>query len=417
MLGMPTRIRRAAVLLASCALVVSACGGDDDDSAGGDEATDTPAAEDVQLPESYVDYHSDVYQDDAHWLCKPGLEDDVCSRDLDATVVNADGTTEVQAFEPAQDPPIDCFYVYPTVSYDESPNSDFEAGEGEEITAVLNQAARLGSVCRVFAPIYRQATLSTIGGSVPEGVNPFQVAHDDVIDAFRDYVANESDGRPFVLIGHSQGAAHLNSLIAEEIDDEPLLRDRLVAAYLLGWTVNVPEGQVVGGDFDNVPLCEAEDQTGCVVSYSSFRSTAPPPANSFFARSDDAGDAAGCVNPASPGGGAATLHPYFPVDVPDGGLIGGSSATTPFADAARTSEITTPFMTFPDFVRGECVHDGAFTYLSLTVEGEPADPRTDDIGGDLSPEWGMHLIDANVAMGDIVDLVSAQADAYPDRSR
>jgi hypothetical protein len=38
-------------------------------------------------------------------------------------------------------------------------------------------------------------------------------------------------------------------------------------------------------------------------------------------------------------------------------------------------------------------------YLALVVHGDPADPRTDDIGGDLTPDWGKHLIDANVAMG------------------
>ena len=60
-----------------------------------------------------------------------------------------------------------------------------------------------------------------------------------------------------MLIGHSQGAGLLTRIIADEIDDEPLLRDRLVSAYILGSTVHVPEGEVVGGDFANVPLCEA----------------------------------------------------------------------------------------------------------------------------------------------------------------
>jgi hypothetical protein len=46
------------------------------------------------------------------------------------------------------------------------------------------------------------------------------------------------------------------------------------------------------------------------------------------------------------------------------------------------------------------------------VHGDLSDPRTDDIGGDLNEMWGMHLIDANVAMGDIVDLVATQAEGY-----
>jgi hypothetical protein len=63
-------------------------------------------------------------------------------------------------------------------------------------------------------------------------------------------------------------------------------------------------------------------------------------------------------------------------------------------------------------VEGECTSDGAYTYLALTVLGDPADPRTDDIGGDLTDAWGMHLVDANVAMGDIEALVARQARAY-----
>jgi hypothetical protein len=233
-----------------------------------------------------------------------------------------------------------------------------------------------------------------------------------VLDAFRHYIANESDGRRFVLVGHSQGAGLLNRLIAEEIDDEPLLRDRLVSAYLLGWPLAVPEGDVVGGAFDNVPLCEADDQTGCVVSYESFRSTVPPPPDSLFGRTNDAGQPAACVNPADLSGGPAPLEPYFRVDQPQGALLGGLEPAQPFADPARTAEITTPWVVYPDLVEAECVSDGDYTYLSLVVHADPADPRTDDIGGDLSPDWGMHLVEANVAMGNIEDLVAAQAEAY-----
>ncbi len=113
-----------------------------------------------------------------------------------------------------------------------------------------------------------------------------------------------------MLLGHSQGAGMITRLIEDEIDDEPLLRDRLVAAYVLGSSLQVPDGEVVGGDFADVPLCEAEDQTGCVVTYSSYRSTDPPAGVAFFGRGGD-GTRAGCVNPAAVGGGAATVQPYF----------------------------------------------------------------------------------------------------------
>jgi hypothetical protein len=405
------RLRGAAALLVGCAVVMASCssGG----SGGGDGAESGPDAESTQLPEGYEGYRSDLYADDGNWLCKPGLSDDVCHRDLDATVVNADGTTEVEEHEPADDPPVDCFYVYPTTSGDSGPNSDLEPGESEEISTVYNQAARLTASCRVFAPLYRQGTLSSIGGGAATGGadDPWSVAYEDVLDAFKDYVANESDGRGFVLVGHSQGAGLLNRLIKEEIDGEPLLRDRLVSGMLLGWPVSVPEGEVAGGDFANVPLCESADQAGCIVTYESFRADAPPPPGALFGRSATEGQQAGCTNPASLGGGSAELQPYFAVDQVDGALLGGSDAV-PFADAARTSEITTPFVTYPGLVSAECVHEGEYTYLALTVNGDAADPRTDDIGGDLTPTWGMHLVDANVAMGDLVALVASQAEAY-----
>jgi hypothetical protein len=407
-----SRRLRGAVVITICAVVAASCSSGDDTGAEG-EGDGAAPSEAVELPDAYEGYESELYADGANWLCRPDITDDVCHRDLDATVVQADGATEVVPHEPAADPPVDCFYVYPTTSADPGPNSDLEPAESEEIATVYNQAARLTASCRVFAPIYRQGTLSSIGGGAAQGGgdDPWNVAYQDVVDAFRYYVAQQSDGRGFVLIGHSQGSGLLNRLIQEEIEAEPLLRDRLVSGMLLGWSVAVPEGEVAGGDFAEIPLCESGDQTGCIVTYESFRSTAPPPPASIFGRSSGEGSQAGCTNPAALGGGSAPLQPYFVVDQVDGTLLGGQDAV-PFADPARTAEITTPFVTYPDLVTAECVHEGDFTYLALTVGGDPADPRTDDIRGDLTPEWGMHLIDVNVAMGDLVALVASQAAAY-----
>ncbi len=412
----PHRAAPTAVLVA-LAVVVAACsgggGGRDGARSGQDGSTASTTARDVQLPTGYAGYTSKVYADEAHWLCKPGLANDVCSRDLDATAVAADGTTAVVKHKPATDPAIDCFYVYPTTSYDKTINSDFTPSENGEIATVYNQVARLNSQCRIFAPIYRQVTLSVIGGARPPAgaPDPRAVAYGDVLDAFKQYVANDSHGRGFVLIGHSQGAGLLTNLIANEIDKQPRLRTRLVAAYLLGASVQVPPGKDVGATFTDIPLCTETDQTGCVVAYSSFRATVPPPAGSMFGRGRD-GNRDACVNPADlANDGPAQLHPFFAVDQPPGALLGGASAQ-PFADKADDAKVTTPWVTYPDFITGQCVSQGNHTYLKLTVEADKSDPRIDDIGGDLTPEWGMHLIDANVAMGDIETLVAAQAKAY-----
>lgn len=372
--------------------------GDGGGSAGGNTSTT------VALPADYEGYTSELYADDANWLCKPGKQGDLCTEtDLDATVVQADGTTEVETFTPADDPPVDCFYVYPTISADPSPNSDLVPGP-EERGITAGQAARLGEVCRVFAPMYRQNTLASMMGAVESDLSReerAEIAYADVLDAWKHYIANENDGRGVILIGHSQGTGMLRQLIAEEIDDEPALRDRLVSAMLIGLTVAVPPGEDVGGDFDNVPLCRAADQTGCVITYASFRSTSPPPPNSFFGRAEDEGMVAGCTNPAALGGGSGELKPYFLSNEPA------------FADPARNAaEVTTDYVSLPGLLTAECVERDGFSYLEITVNSDPADPRADDIGGDLTPEWGLHAVDVHAAMGNLVEIARAQAEAY-----
>ena len=92
----------------------------------------------------------------AHWVCRPG-SDAVCTEGLDAIVENADGTTSLQPFTPAANPAIDCFYIYPTVSQEQTQLSDLT--DSPEIQAEAKaHVGRLSSRCRVFAPIYRQET-------------------------------------------------------------------------------------------------------------------------------------------------------------------------------------------------------------------------------------------------------------------
>lgn len=351
---------------------------------------------------------SGVYGDLSHWMCHPALADadNRCLDDLDVTFVESDGRTRVVHHTPAEHPAVDCFYVYPTISGDPSANSDLEPAEGEEVQVLKNQAARLGQVCEVWAPVYRQLTLTTLLGRAGAGdqAGALARAYSDVRDAWKTYLAQSEPGRGVVLIGHSQGSALLTRLVREEIDGDEALRSRMVSALLLGWPVVVPEGADVGGDFQHVPLCRAVDQTGCVVSYSTFRSTSPPPPDSRFARPRGQSGTAACVNPAAPAGGRASLQGIF------------RSTESPWAPgAAGRPAVTTPYYSLPGLLEGECVQRGGFSYLELTVHGDPSDPRRDDIGGDMSPDWGMHLVDVDVAMGDLVDMVTAQAAAYAKR--
>src|SRR5262245_56302925 len=252
------------------------------------------------------------YGDPKSWLCRPDGHD-ACDVDLNTTVITADGKLSLEKWTPDPKAPIDCFYVYPTVSTDQSRNSDMNA-DPAELNVVKQQFARFGSKCRLYAPLYRQVTLTGLRQLL---TNPMAIlsldrglAYDDVRDAWNYYLEHDNKGRGFILIGHSQGSYVLAELIRKEIDGKPL-QSRLVSAILLGATVSVPRGKDVGGTFQKIRLCKSMSQTGCVITYASFRSTIPPPANTLFGRTIRPAMTAACTNPASLEGGSGELHPYL----------------------------------------------------------------------------------------------------------
>ena len=364
----------------------------------------------------FAGYESALYAGLSNWLCNPelGEGDNLCAIDLDATIVEADGSTRTEPHTASEDPAFDCFYVYPTVSADDGANSDLEANQ-EEIFIISDQAARLNRHCRVFAPIYRQVT---VGGLFTASPDDWRIAYADVLDAFKEYIANRNQGRGFVLVGHSQGTFHLIRLIAEEVERHAYLSEHLISAYLIGGSslapdvdVEVPRGQDLGGTFASTPLCRSADQFGCVVAYSTFRASNPPSAGALFGFASDPDSVVACVNPAALAGGPAILNSYFPSEITGSfaPLIGEMS---PWADPDSQDPIPTPSYKMPGFLQAECVEQDGFSYLSLIPQADLADPRADDIKGDFEEGWGLHLVDITVAMGDILDLIESQATSW-----
>jgi hypothetical protein len=346
------------------------------------------------------------------WLCRPGRQDS-CTVNLTTTVVAADGKLTVEKWSPKPNAPIDCFYVYPTVSNDPTPNSDMIAGP-EEAAVVRAQVARFGSQCRVYAPLYRQVTLTALRAAIsghPMAVDR-ALGYNDVVDAWNYYLEHDNRGRGVVLIGHSQGSGVLTQLIRNEIDGKPV-QSRFVSALLLGTNLPVPRGKDVGGAFTQIPLCHSATQTGCVITYASFRANVPPPANSRFGRVQGENMVSACTNPASLNGGSGELHSYL---ASAGRGNGASAEPGPWVTPAQT--INTPFVSVPGLLTAECVSNEKGSYLAITVHGNPADPRTDDIVGDVvvngqvQADWGLHLIDVNLAIGNLIDIVSQQTKAY-----
>ncbi|MGK0357944.1 MAG: hypothetical protein ACI9U2_000227 [Bradymonadia bacterium] len=364
------------------------------------DAAATDAMPDATPPEL-------TYADLELWLCHPDLDEDICRAGLDATIVAADGTLTPAPHAVAEAPAVDCFYVYPTTSLDGGSNAD-RLPNVEERFIVHEHAGPFSQLCRVFAPVYRQVTIT---GLIARNAADFAFAYADVKRAWQQYRA-DNPNRPVILIGHSQGAAHLRTLIAQEIDGDADARGLMVSAYLIGNSVGVPRDGDIGGTFGNVPLCTAPDQHGCVVSYATYRASVPPEPGALFGGPVSGGLRSACVNPAALGGDPTRLDALFPVEVMGfyAGFMG--SDVSPFADPDGAPVIPTPHFKVPGLLSAECVTQGQFDYLELTVNADPEDPRADDIIGDLTTGWGLHLVDLHLVMGDLLRLSASQFAAW-----
>ena len=360
----------------------------------------TPAAAQPAAAPAPIDYTRP-----ASWLCLPGRAD-ICSTPLATTTLGPDGYGATGRSTAARDPPVDCFYVYPTVSRDSGLNSDLVVGDAEEKFAAQAQLARLSSVCRLFAPIYRSMTLAAVaamatGGDIRDAA---MIAYLDVANAWRQFLKGRNANRPFVVIGHSQGSALLIQLIAREIEGKPEAK-RLKLAILPGYNVIVPQGKLVGGSFRSTPLCSTPGQSRCVVAWSSFRENNAPPEGALFGFANTPGMTVACVNPARFGSnGWEPLDSYWyarsSMPVPGGPITWSSQGAPP-----------SPWLRTTGLASARCVNGGPRGYLSIRTNADPSDKRTDRIGGEVGalgfflPGWGMHMADMSLAQGDILRLI------------
>jgi hypothetical protein len=372
-------------------------------------AVDTPPKNDYGKPDS--------------WLCRPGrtAPTDACAAaDQTATVVTSKGKLKIEKWRADPKAPVDCFYVYPTVSLDKTGNSDMIADAAER-NVIHHQFARFASQCRVYAPMYRQVTLTALRAGLtgkPLTDTDRALPYADVRDAWNYYLQHDNKRRGVVLIGHSQGSGVLTRLIHDEIDQNPDVRKRLISALLLGTNLPLPRGKDVGGAFMSIPICRSSTQTGCVVAFASFRATEPPPKNTLFGSLPNADRVAACVNPAGLLAGTTGSIPLRAYLSSGASAIATSVQAKPWLTPAPKKPITTPFVAVPGLLSGECVNDANGSYLAVKVNADPSDPRTDEIAGDVISNgiklrnWGLHLIDVHLVMGDLIELVGKQSKAW-----
>ena len=239
------------------------------------------------------------------------------------------------------------------------------------------------------------------------------LAYNDVADAWHYYLDHDDHGRGVVLIGHSQGTGMLTNLIKTEIDGKPVQSRICRDVWGRGCRCRKARGWLA---LQHIPLCRSASQTGCVITFASFRADAPPPDKQRFARVKDESMVSGCTNPAALGGGSAPLHSYLAAS--RGGSIVSSASADQKSWVNPPQTIDTPFVSVPGMLTAKCVVNEHGSYLAITVHGDPNGPRTNVlvgdvvVGGQVLADWGLHLIDVNMTMGNLLDVVSQESKAY-----
>ncbi len=379
------------------------------------------------------------YSREEYWACS-GREGDRCHRDYPMARRLTDGTETDFVLRPAVAPTVDCFYIYPTVDFNvlQSANHDDMTNVRLPARTVTTQAGPFSAACRVFAPYYRQGTFGAYAEAPETGAFYFRRAFADVAAAFEYYLATWNQGRPLVIIGHSQGAQMASYLLHGYFDGDRFvtaiagsrrsreLRERLVLALPIGFGVFTPRGARVGGSFSDLPLCDAGDEWGCVIHFRSYPegfafdggwgrgADAVLAAEGLLHREMDRdGDEIACINPAV---GApvdatqATDGAGAPVDAGALRLAAATYLVDLFSFLHAGPRTDPAAQHLPGRYTTACRNDPlGGPHLAVGLHAPPGgDLRGDplDLDGMLANSGlGLHLYDFQIAQGDLIEQI------------
>ncbi len=165
---------------------------------------------------------------------------------------------------------VDVFFIHPTTltgkliaGHENAKITDVIINKKTDESPIRFQASVFNEECNVYAPRYRQAHLKMYDEKDSTKLyESFGKAYADIRDAFIYYLANNNQGKPFIIASHSQGTTHAKRLIKELVDNKPI-QEKMIIAYLVGMPV-------LKREFENIPLCMDSIQTNCFVSWRTF---------------------------------------------------------------------------------------------------------------------------------------------------
>lgn len=165
----------------------------------------------------------------------------------------------------------DVFFLHPTTLVGPRENGNNNAriddpfiNHKTDYSPIIYQASAFNETARVFAPRYRQAHIGMYSEKDSASkYAAFNLAYEDVRNAFLYYLKNENNGRPIIIASHSQGTTHATRLLKEFFDGKELY-NQLVCAYLIGMGVKKDS-------YEKIPICTDSTKTGCFVSWRTYR--------------------------------------------------------------------------------------------------------------------------------------------------
>ena len=163
----------------------------------------------------------------------------------------------------------DVFVVVPSVyrggKHWNLPSDDLKRKNKLQRIVRPNYVSPYGESGRLFAPFYRQASLYAFMTNREDAQQAQDLAYQDVKRAFEVFLRQSPPERPIVLVGHNQGASHVQRLLIDYF--QGALKERLAVAYVIDHPLPLESFE---GPLSNLSPCNGPEETQCVVAFGSF---------------------------------------------------------------------------------------------------------------------------------------------------
>jgi len=166
--------------------------------------------------------------------------------------------------------------------------------------------------------------------------------------------------------------------------------------------VTVADGKDTGGDFNHIRACHSASQLHCLVAFSTFDEA--PPADAIFGRTSEPGLHVLCTNPAALDDGSRQLRTILPSKpfAPDT-TIGAATRLVGFPAIDTDAR----YVQANGAYSGQCSSAGGAHVLQIDPnDGAP------DLRAIPTADWGLHLADANIALGNLLHVVRHEIRSY-----